>query len=67
MIPKVNINSGEASVASVDGAGGSGGLSKPLCGGFRRSSPLIKLLASKEHLDWLRMDWNADKIITVQD
>ena len=34
MIPKVNINSGEASVASVDGAGGSGGLSKPLSGGF---------------------------------
>ena len=47
--------------------GGLGDSLSPSVGVFRRSSPLIKLLASKEHLDWLRMDWNADKIITVQD
>ena len=33
---------------------------------FRRSA-LIKFLGSKEHLDWLKIDLNTVKIITVQD
>ena len=33
---------------------------------FRRSA-LIKFLCSKEHLDWLKIDLNTVKIITVKD
>ena len=29
--------------------------------------PLRKFLESKEHLDWLKVDLNAAKIITIQD
>ena len=51
MIPEVNIISGKASVASVNGAGGSGGGSESLSGDFRGWSPLRKFLGSKEHLN----------------
>ena len=47
------------SVASVNEAGESGG--------FRGRSTLRKLLGSKEHLDWLKIDLNVAEIITVQD
>ena len=30
---------------------------------FRGQCPLRKLLGSKEHLDWVIIDWNAAKII----
>ena len=42
------------------------GCSESLSRGFSGQSPLIKLLGSKEHLDWLKIDLNAAKI-TVQD
>ena len=67
MIPKVNIISGKASVASVNGAGGSGGGSVSLSWDFRGWSPLRKFLDSKEHLNQLEIDLNAAEIITVQD
>ena len=57
MIPESNIISGKASVASIDGAGGSDG----------GSESLRKFLGSKEHLNQLERDLNATKIITVQD
>ena len=34
---------------------------------FRGSIPLRKVLGSKEHLDWLKLDLNTGKIITVRD
>ena len=66
MIPGVNI-SGKTNVASINRAVGSGGCSEPLSMGFRGQSPLRKLLGSKEYLDWLKIDLNAAKIITVKD
>ena len=47
MIPEVNIITGKASVASVNGGGGFGARSESLSGGFR---PQGKFLGSKEHL-----------------
>ena len=59
MIAGVNIIREKASVASINGAGGSGwGV-----GGGGHSEPL----SSKWHLVWLKMDLNAAEIITVQD
>ena len=69
MIPEVNIISGKASIASVNGAQGSGGggvCSESLSGDFRGLHPLRKFLGAKEHLDRLKIDLNATKIITVQ-
>ena len=68
MIPEVNIISGKVSVASVNGAGGSGAvallsLSMEVLGG---QIPLRKFLGSKENLDWLKIDLNVTEIITVQ-
>ena len=51
MIPEVNIISGKASVASVNGAGGSDGGSESLSRDFRGRSPLRKFLGSKEHIN----------------
>ena len=65
MIPGVNIIDGKVSIASVNEACGSGGVLRPQWG-FRRQSPLGKFLASKWHLDWLKIDLNAAKITTVQ-
>ena len=67
MIPRVIIISGKSGVESANGAGRSGGRSKPLSGCFRGRSPLRKYLGSKQHLDWLKIDLNAAEIITVQD
>ena len=47
MVPGVNISE-KSSVASIKGAEGSGGCSKPLSRG------LGNFLGSKEHLDWLK-------------
>ena len=60
MIPGVSIGR-KVSVASVNGAGGSGGCSETPEG------PLRKYLDSKEHLNWLKIDLNAAEIITIQD
>ena len=65
MIPGVTIIDGKVSVASVNEACGSGGVLRPQQG-FRRQSPLGKFLASKWHLDWLKIDLNAARITTVQ-
>ena len=71
MILGVNIICEKASIASVSGAGGggggSGGTLSPFSRGFKGWSSLRKFLGSKEHLDWLKIDLNAAKIITVQD
>ena len=66
MTPGVNKIGGKVSVASVNEAGGSGGVLRP-SGGFRGRSALRKFLRSKEHLHWLKMDLNVTEIITVQD
>ena len=65
MFPGVNIIDGKVSVAIANEACGSGGVLRPQWG-FRRQSPLGKFLASKWHLDWLKIDLNAAKITTVQ-
>ena len=54
------------------GGGGGGGLGGWGCsgnpsGGFRGQSTLRKSLGSKKHIDWLKIDFNAAEIITVQD
>ena len=67
MIPEVNIISRKTSVESFNRVGGSGGHSESLSKDFRGKSPLRKCLGSKEHLDWLKIDLNVAKIITVQD
>ena len=68
MILGVNIICRKASIASVNGAGGGvWGHSEPPSRGFKGWSSLRKFLGSKEHLDWLKIDLNAAKIITVQD
>ena len=66
MTPGVNVIAGKVSVASVNEAGGSGGVLRP-SGGVRGQSALRKFLGSKEHLHWLKMDLNVAGIITVQD
>ena len=35
--------------------------------GFWWQSPLREFLGSKEHLDWLKIELNATKIITLHD
>ena len=65
MIPRVNIINGKVSITSVNEACGSGGVLRPQQG-FRRQSPLGKFLASKWHLDWLKVDLNAAEITSVQ-
>ena len=65
MIPGVNI-AGKISIASINKAGGSEkgrGCSETLSRDFRGQ----RLLGSKEHLDWLKINSNVAKIITVQD
>ena len=67
--PDVNIRE-KASVAKVNQAGGSsrrgdGGCSETLSRDFRGQSTLRKLLGPKGHLDWLTIDLNAAKLITV--
>ena len=64
MIPEVNNQ--QMSVGSFNRTGLGSTLS-PSVGGFRRHSLLIKVLSSKEHLDWLKIDLNAVKIIAVQE
>ena len=56
--------SGRASVASINGAGKSGGALSPSA---EVLGTLRKFLGSKEHLDWLKIDLNAAKIIAVLD
>ena len=55
MIPEINIR-GNSSVASINGAKGSGGREKT-----------NKFSGTKERLDWLKIDLNAAKIIIVQE
>ena len=63
MIPRVVLISRKASVASINGAEESVGLSGSLTG----VCLLRKFLGSKEHLAWLKIDLNVTEIITVQD
>ena len=63
IIPGANIISGKASVASVNRAGGVWAPQEVIY----RVEPPKKILGSKEHLDWLKLDLNAVKIRTVQD
>ena len=76
MVPGANLISNKASIACVSGAGGGGiwGHFEHLSRGFRGQSSLRNFLDCKEeifrfkeHLDWLKIDLNAAKIITVHD
>ena len=51
---------------SINGAGGLGVFWDP-SEGFRGQSSLRKFLGSKEHLDLLKIDFDATEMITVQD
>ena len=62
MIPEAKL-SRKVSATNVNKAGGS----EPLSRGFRGWSPLRKLLGSKEHPDWLKIDLKMVEIRTVQD
>ena len=64
MIPGVNIIDRKVRVASINEACRFGDVLRPQHG-FRRQSPLGKFLASKWHLDWLKVD-NTAKATTVQ-
>ena len=66
MIPRVNIISGKVSVASINRAGGSGGVLRPQQG-VRGQSTQRRFLDSKECLVSLKIDLNVAKIITVHD
>ena len=57
----------KASVASIDRARGSGGGTLRLSRSFTQWNPLKKILDSKEHLEWLKINLNATEIVTVQD
>ena len=69
MIPGVNVISGKASIASVNGAGGGGSVGGGgVCGGGGVLCVLWGVLGdSKEHIVWLKTDLNVAQIITVQD
>ena len=68
--PGVNIRE-KASVPNINKAGGSsggtgrGGCPETVSRDFRGQNALKKLLGPKGHLDWLIIDLNASKIITV--
>ena len=66
MIPGVNIISGKASVESVNWAGEVWRHSE-LSVGILGAETTKKILGSKEHPDWLKIDLNAAKLITVQE
>ena len=66
MIPGVNIFSRKVSIASINKAGRSGGTLSPSAR-VLWGEALKKNLGSKEYLDWLKIDLNPAKIITVQD
>ena len=59
----MNIIGRKVSVASVNGAGGFRGV---LRSQLRFQGTLRKILGSKEHVDWLKIDLNVTEIITVQ-
>ena len=67
MISAVNIVTGKASIVSVDRAGGSMGHSELLSEDSRGWSLLRKFLGCREHIDWLKINLNIAKIVTVQD
>ena len=67
MISAVNIVTGKASIVSVDRAGGCMGHSELLSEDSRGWSLLRKFLGCIEHLDWLKINLNVAKIVTVQD
>ena len=49
------------------GALGGRGAFDPHSGGFRGKTPIRKVLGSKKHLDWFKIDFNSVKKITAQD
>ena len=65
MIPGVNIIVGKVSVASINGAGGVWGCFETPAGVLTAEHE--NFLGSKEHLDWLKTDLHAAKVITAQD
>ena len=64
MIFDLNIISGKASVVRFIGARGVGRCSEPHIRDFW--SLLRKVLGTKKHLNWLKIDMNAAETITVQ-
>ena len=57
MIPGVTIISRKVSAASINKVGGS----------ETPAGPQRKILGSKEHLNWLKLNLNAALTITIQD
>ena len=66
MILGMNKIHGKVSIAIVNKAGGLGVFWDP-SRGFRGQSTVRKFLASKELQDWFKLDFNASKIISVED
>ena len=60
----VNTIGRTVSVTSANQAGGSGGV---LRSQLQFQGILRKILGSKEHVDWLKIDLNVAEIITIQD
>ena len=65
MIPAEDIIGGKASIATINGADGSGGPLIPSVEVLVGETPVRKFLGSKEHRNWLKMDLHAAKLITV--
>ena len=57
--PRSEYNGRKVSVASVNRAGGVWGCSETPAGSLR------KFLGSKDHLNWLKIDFNAAEIISI--
>ena len=65
MIPAEDIIGGKASIATINGADGSGGPLIPSVEVLVGETPAWKYLGSKEHRNWLKMDLHEAKLITV--
>ena len=63
----VNLIGRKVSVTSVNKDGAGLALFWGHSESFRGQSTLRKCLGSRDHLDWLKIDFNAAEIITVQD
>ena len=66
MIPGVNIISRNSSIANINRSEGSGSTLSPSVVVIGGQSPLRKSLAPNKHLDWVKVDLNAAKIVAVQ-
>ena len=66
MIQGVNIITGNTNILNINRSEGSGGTLSPSVGVLGGRAPLENFLAPNKYLDWLKIDMNSAKIITVQ-